>query len=75
MAPIVCLAHPGHGSTDGYTITHYFVEPEHAIFTWSFLMASFILISYYKLRKKKYDRESSNIKRESSTLPAGRRES
>jgi len=51
--PVVGLAHPGHGSTDGYTITHYFVEPEHAIFTWSFLVASFFLISFYKLKRKR----------------------
>lgn len=25
------FAHPGHGATDGYTITHYFVEPEHVL--------------------------------------------
>lgn len=53
MTPFICLAHPGHGSTDGYTITHYFVEPEHAIFTWSFLMAGFFLISFYRLKKRK----------------------
>ena len=29
MIPLFGFAHEGHGSTDGYTITHYFVEPEH----------------------------------------------
>ena len=53
LIPFICLAHPGHGSTDGYTITHYFVEPQHAIFTWSFLMASFFLVSFYKLKRKR----------------------
>jgi hypothetical protein len=51
--PFICLAHPGHGSSDGYTITHYFVEPEHALFTWSFLVAGFFLISFYKLKKER----------------------
>jgi len=53
LMPLFGLAHPGHGSTDGYTITHYFVEPDHAIFTWSFLIASFFLVSVYRLKKKR----------------------
>jgi hypothetical protein len=53
LIPFIGFAHEGHGATDGFTITHYFVEPEHAIYTWSFLMAGFILISYYQLKKKK----------------------
>lgn len=31
--PFAALAHPGHGGSDGWTITHYFVEPQHAITT------------------------------------------
>lgn len=31
--PLAALAHPGHGGTHGWTITHYFVEPQHAITT------------------------------------------
>jgi hypothetical protein len=27
--PVMLFAHPGHGSTDGYTIIHYLVEPGH----------------------------------------------
>lgn len=30
-APLICLAHPGHGDTDGFTITHYFTEPVHIV--------------------------------------------
>jgi membrane protein DedA with SNARE-associated domain len=56
LIPFIGFAHEGHGGTDGYTITHYFVEQEHAIYTWSFLMASFILISYYRLKRKRNDR-------------------
>lgn len=29
--PVICLAHPGHGNTGGYTITHYFTEPVHLV--------------------------------------------
>jgi len=53
LIPFIGFAHEGHGTTDGYTITHYFVEPEHAIYTWSFFMASALLISYYRLKKKR----------------------
>jgi hypothetical protein len=53
MIPFIGFAHEGHGATDGFTITHYFVEPEHAIYTWSFLMAGLILISYYQVKKKR----------------------
>jgi hypothetical protein len=53
LIPFLGFAHEGHGATNGFTITHYFVEPEHAIFTWSCLMASFILVSYYRLRRKR----------------------
>jgi hypothetical protein len=53
MTPFIGFAHEGHGATDGFTITHYFVEPEHAIYTWSFLMASAILISYDRLKKRR----------------------
>jgi hypothetical protein len=52
LIPFIVFGHEGHGTTGGSAITHYFVEPEHAIYTWSFLMASFILISYYRMRKK-----------------------
>jgi hypothetical protein len=29
--PFLSFAHEGHGHTHGFTITHYFVEPEHLI--------------------------------------------
>lgn len=29
--PLASLAHPGHGETGGFTITHYFTEPVHVI--------------------------------------------
>lgn len=56
LVPCIGFAHEGHGATNGFTITHYFVEPEHAIYTWSFLVAGFILISYYKLKKGRSSR-------------------
>jgi hypothetical protein len=35
--PLASFAHEGHGHTHGFTITHYIVEPDHAILTWSVL--------------------------------------
>lgn len=29
--PFIVMAHPGHGETGGFTITHYFTEPVHII--------------------------------------------
>lgn len=31
--PVFAFAHPGHGSTGGFTIIHYIVEPVHAFYT------------------------------------------
>jgi hypothetical protein len=56
LIPLFGFAHEGHGSTDGYTITHYFIEPDHAIYTWGFLMAGAVLISYYRLKRRRNDR-------------------
>ena len=48
LVPFISFAHDGHGATDGFTITHYFVEPGHAIYTWSFIAAGFVLAFYLK---------------------------
>lgn len=50
IVPSAIYAHPGHGGTDGYTIIHYFVEPAHAIVTWSVLAAAFL---YVRATRKK----------------------
>lgn len=31
LAPLTSMAHPGHGETGGFTIIHYFTEPEHVL--------------------------------------------
>lgn len=31
ILPLAAAAHPGHGSTDGYTIIHYMKEPQHIV--------------------------------------------
>jgi hypothetical protein len=43
--PLISIAHPGHGETGGYTITHYFVEPTHAVVS---LLALTIVVFYVR---------------------------
>lgn len=58
LTPLLALAHPGHGSTEGYTITHYFVEMPHALLSWAGLASLFVL-SYYLIREKRRKEKSS----------------
>ncbi|MGZ3847093.1 MAG: hypothetical protein ACXVBH_13615 [Flavisolibacter sp.] len=51
LVPFVSFAHDGHGVTGGFTIIHYFVEPGHAVYTWSFILAGFVLAKYLRARK------------------------
>lgn len=53
ILPLIGLAHEGHGVTDGFTITHYFVEPEHALYTLGVIAVGIGLFSYYKLKKNR----------------------
>ncbi len=50
VVPFFSWAHPGHGETDGYSIIHYFVEPMHAVVSYSALIVSFLYIR--NMRKK-----------------------
>lgn len=50
MVPVSLFAHPGHGETDGFTITHYFTEPIHAITT---IGALVVAIVYIRLQRNK----------------------
>ena len=45
-------AHPGHGDSGGFTITHYFVEPEH-VFTGICLLALLVSVTGTLLNRKK----------------------
>jgi hypothetical protein len=49
--PMISLAHPGHGETGGYTITHYMVEPQHVII--SVIALAGIVFFVSSLRRKK----------------------
>ena len=48
LVPFISFAHEGHGVTEGFTITHYFIEADHAIYTWSFIAAGLILAKYLR---------------------------
>ncbi len=51
--PLISLAHPGHGETDGYTITHYFVEPMHAVVTYGIMIATIAYVQYVRRKEKR----------------------
>jgi hypothetical protein len=47
IIPLTIMAHPGHGVHDhegGYTIIHYFIQPSHAIVSFTVLAFAVILI-------------------------------
>ena len=49
--PFNSIAHPGHGTTDGYTITHYFTEPVHAVIAVGMLTA--VAVYIWQVRKNR----------------------
>jgi hypothetical protein len=51
VMPLISLAHPGHGETEGYTIIHYFVEPVHAVVTFGVLIIAIAYIRYSHRKK------------------------
>jgi hypothetical protein len=57
MAPFAGMAHPGHGETEGFTITHYFTEPVHAMVS-VLLMAGIIFTVSYIRRKKSGEKKA-----------------
>jgi hypothetical protein len=52
LIPFLSRAHEGHGATEGFTITHYFVEPVHLLYTLAFAVVSYFAISYYRKGRK-----------------------
>jgi hypothetical protein len=57
LIPFSGMAHPGHGETEGYTITHYFTEPVHATAT-ALLMAAVLCTVSYIRRKNSQDKNA-----------------
>ena len=50
--PFVAFAHPGHGGTDGYTIIHYFSEPQHAFISLGVMAVAIVLIVRERNKRK-----------------------
>ena len=44
LMPVAVMSHPGHGETEGFTITHYLVEPIHVIVV--------IVVKWFKRKRK-----------------------
>lgn len=53
-APILAIAHPGHGdhTHDGFSIIHYFTEPEHGLVTIGILV-SLAVVFYHKYQSNR----------------------
>ncbi|MBI3137035.1 MAG: hypothetical protein HYZ15_00460 [Sphingobacteriales bacterium] len=47
-ASLSSFAHEGHGHTHGFTIQHYFVEPEHAIGLLAAVAIVILLVKRYR---------------------------
>jgi hypothetical protein len=52
LLPVLGFAHEGHGHTNGFTITHYFVEPEHLIVLIIVLGSGILYFHNYYQKKK-----------------------
>ena len=52
FTPLLSMAHPGHGETGGFTITHYIVEPVHLFAAICLLSITIALYSYIKRSTK-----------------------
>jgi hypothetical protein len=50
--PLITLAHPGHGETDGFSIIHYFSEPLHAIITVGAMVVLFAGYRYFRRKNQ-----------------------
>lgn len=56
LSPITLMAHPGHGGHEhdgGYTITHYFTQPSHAVVSFTVLAITVILIRNLRRKNEK----------------------
>lgn len=56
LLPLSALAHPGHDGHDhdgGYTITHYFTQPSHAVVSLAVVAITVILIRNLRRRNQK----------------------
>jgi hypothetical protein len=52
VVPTILMAHPGHGETEGFTITHYFTEVQHVLISIALISITAVTVWYIKNRKK-----------------------
>lgn len=52
LTPLFALAHPGHGETEGYTIIHYFTEPQHALVTLGVVVLTTVFVMRERRKKQ-----------------------
>ncbi|WP_072363788.1 hypothetical protein [Chitinophaga sancti] len=52
LLPLLASAHPGHGTTEGFTIIHYFTEWNHAMFTWPVILLTVGIVIKAKRRTR-----------------------
>ncbi len=52
LMPVAVMSHPGHGETEGFTITHYLVEPIHVIVATGILFIVVIVVKWFKRKRK-----------------------
>lgn len=57
MLPFITMAHPGHGETEGFTIKHYMVEPEHVLLV---LLTMAVVIFFLGRSKEMRDVQKEN---------------
>ncbi|MBL7723179.1 MAG: hypothetical protein JNK27_03475 [Chitinophagaceae bacterium] len=48
LLSVSAFAHEGHGHTHGFTIKHYFIEPEHVIPVFIVVAIAILLIKRYR---------------------------
>lgn len=57
MLPFITMAHPGHGNDDGFTIKHYFIQPEHIVFTLATLLLVAFVLGRRSISKSKKEQK------------------
>lgn len=50
LSPFFIMAHEGHGHTHGFTVKHYFVEPEHVLAGITIIFAAVVTGVYLSKR-------------------------
>jgi len=58
LLSVSTFAHEGHGHTHGFTIKHYFVEPEHVLPAFIVVAIAILLIKRYRstsIKNKKFN--------------------